>query len=152
MNIEKFRIWNYKSIVDSHICYPDTRVTILAGKNEAGKTSILEALEDFNSERNISEKAIPIHGGTGNPKICVWFKVPVEEITEILGKIGHTLKVNEETIIELVKDYPNTFTLGNETIEILELTKKQAVNPETLKAEATEYLERIAAIFATQDH
>ena len=53
MKIVRFRIFNYKSIIDSGDCYPSDGVTILAGKNEAGKSSILEALEDFNFEKVI---------------------------------------------------------------------------------------------------
>ncbi len=57
MRIKKFRIKNYKSIIDSGDCYMDDFVTILAGKNESGKTSILEALEDFNDEKEIRKEA-----------------------------------------------------------------------------------------------
>ncbi len=43
MKIKKFRIKNYKSIVNSGDCYLEKDLTIFAGKNESGKTSILEA-------------------------------------------------------------------------------------------------------------
>ena len=49
----KFRIKNYKSIKDSGDCYLSKGITVLAGKNECGKTSILEALEDFDAHRKI---------------------------------------------------------------------------------------------------
>ncbi|MFQ6087523.1 MAG: hypothetical protein ACE5K0_01295 [Candidatus Methanofastidiosia archaeon] len=38
MKIIKFRIKNYKSIKDSEDCYLYDKITILAGKNETGKT------------------------------------------------------------------------------------------------------------------
>jgi predicted ATP-dependent endonuclease of OLD family len=60
MKIEKIRIKNYKSIIDSKDCYLTETITILAGKNESGKSSILEALEDFDSEKEIREDAISI--------------------------------------------------------------------------------------------
>jgi len=47
----KLSVANYKSIEDSGDCYLSDRITILAGKNEAGKSSLLEALCDFNGER-----------------------------------------------------------------------------------------------------
>jgi len=57
MEIKSFRIKNYRSIKDSGICYVSgDNITILAGKNESGKTAILEALEDFNTEREIRKK------------------------------------------------------------------------------------------------
>lgn len=48
MKIEKIRIKNFKSIIDSGDIYLESDMTILAGKNESGKTNILEALEAFN--------------------------------------------------------------------------------------------------------
>ena len=44
MIVKKFRIKNYKSIVDSGDCYLEETLTIFAGKNACGKTTILEAL------------------------------------------------------------------------------------------------------------
>ena len=48
MKIKAFRINNYRSIVDSGLCYvsPD-HITALIGQNESGKTSVLEALRSF---------------------------------------------------------------------------------------------------------
>ena len=53
----KFRIRNYKSIIDSGDCLFHERITILAGKNESGKSSVLEALEDFNEDKKIRSGA-----------------------------------------------------------------------------------------------
>lgn len=63
MKLKNFRIQNFKSIDDSGISYlanPDN-ITILAGQNESGKSSILQALYAFetgkvNSEDLQSEK------------------------------------------------------------------------------------------------
>lgn len=44
MRLKWFRVRNYKSVTDSGKCYLASDITILAGKNEAGKTNILEAL------------------------------------------------------------------------------------------------------------
>ncbi|MET7258168.1 ATP-dependent nuclease [Dyadobacter fermentans] len=52
MKLKSFRIQNYKSIIDSgecRLCETDG-ITVLAGQNESGKSSILQALRDF--ERN----------------------------------------------------------------------------------------------------
>jgi energy-coupling factor transporter ATP-binding protein EcfA2 len=48
MKISAFHIKNYRSIVDSGLCYlsPDN-ITALIGQNESGKTSVLEALRSF---------------------------------------------------------------------------------------------------------
>ena len=44
--ISKVRIQNFKSVIDTEIEFNDS-IFILAGQNEAGKSSILEALEVF---------------------------------------------------------------------------------------------------------
>lgn len=53
MEILKFRIKNYKSIIDSGECRlsDNDKITVLAGQNESGKSSILQALRDFEKEK-----------------------------------------------------------------------------------------------------
>ena len=60
MKLKSFRIKNYKSIADRGDCYFTDTITILAGKNESGKTSIPEALKDFDPDEKIRENAKPI--------------------------------------------------------------------------------------------
>ena len=48
MKLIAFEIKNFRSIKKSGICYITSPITILAGKNESGKTNIIEALEKFN--------------------------------------------------------------------------------------------------------
>lgn len=65
MRLKSFSIKNYKSIGNSGSCHIDTNITILAGKNEAGKTAILEALRDFDaSVREFPGPAKPVDGPT----------------------------------------------------------------------------------------
>ncbi len=87
MRLVSFRIKNYKSILDSGICLVDERVTILAGKNEAGKTAILQALEDFNEGREIRREAKPIGDESLNPEIALTFEFAIEDLNEILGSL-----------------------------------------------------------------
>lgn len=51
MKLNNFRIQNYKSIKDSGVCYlsENDNILVLAGQNESGKSSILQALADFYS-------------------------------------------------------------------------------------------------------
>jgi len=148
MKIKKFRIWNYKSIKDSQDCYFSQKVTILAGKNESGKTSILEALEDFNANRDIREKAIPIQDDEAKPKIAVWFACTKDEINEIFQIINHAKEIKSDTsVVCLEKHYPNTFTLGEETIKDFGFEGLNSIDATSIDNEVTEPLEKIAAIF-----
>ncbi len=49
MNLNSFRIKNYKSIIDSGECIlsHNDKILVLAGQNESGKSSVLQALHDY---------------------------------------------------------------------------------------------------------
>ena len=69
MKIKSFRIKNSRSIKDSGVCYlSDDNITVIAGKNEAGKTAALEALEDFNINKSIRKEAVHLHHPENNLK------------------------------------------------------------------------------------
>ncbi len=102
MKLTKFRVKNYKSIVDSGDCYFSDKLTILAGKNESGKTSILEALEDFHQDKTIREEAKPIDGN-GVPEVSISFTLSEDEANEILKAIGGSVTVAKEVQVTLTK-------------------------------------------------
>lgn len=104
MKLTKFRIKNYKSIVDSGDCYFSEKLTILAGKNESGKTSILEALEDFHQDKKIRDEAKPIEG-EGVPEVSITFALPEADANEILKTIESGLTVTGDISITLIKKY-----------------------------------------------
>jgi predicted ATP-dependent endonuclease of OLD family len=126
MKIEKFRIRNYKSIQDSGDCYLDDKITILAGKNEAGKTVILEALEDFDVDKQIREEAIPLWDERRRPRISVFVKLDKKEFQKIKEKFEkEAQKIKEKFEIEMTeenmifgitKEYPNTYILEEESL------------------------------------
>ncbi|PHD05736.1 hypothetical protein COF54_16910 [Bacillus toyonensis] len=58
MKVNYVRVKNFRSILDTGNLYLDNNLTVLAGKNESGKSNILKALEAFNN--NIfTEEDIP---------------------------------------------------------------------------------------------
>jgi predicted ATP-dependent endonuclease of OLD family len=133
MEILSFRIKNYRSIKDSGECHlSGDNITILAGKNEAGKTAILEALEDFNDNRPIRDEAKPLHDTDAVPEIAIKFEVDKEILDEIKNEIGIKLEPTGSISIEFIKKYPKDYTyriprssrekLG---LEKLSLPKKQ---------------------------
>lgn len=121
MKIVKFRIKNYKSIKDSGDCYFSDKLTILAGKNESGKTTILEALEDFGNNKSIRESAVPLDVKNENPEITIYFSLSSDELETLYKKSGIPSKSSNQDIeIGLTKSYNDQlYTLTAETIEKL---------------------------------
>lgn len=115
-----FRIRNYKSIKDTGKIYFDPKITVLAGKNEAGKTAILEALEDFNFNNNINPKAIPINDESQKPEITLWFKCNDQDVSflENLYKNKITL-----SYFMITKSYPKDYLMRS-NLKLAEGTTK----------------------------
>lgn len=148
MKIKKFRAWNYKSIIDSHDCFLSPKVTILAGKNESGKTSLLEALEDFNIDKKIRSKSIPIQNESAIPQISVWFTVSKIEINDIFKKIGIDKKYNKDfTDICVDKKFPDVYSLDEETIKNLGIDAPIQINTEITSSKINPHLDTISAIY-----
>ncbi len=116
MKIVKFRIKNYKSIIDSGDCYLTDTITILAGKNESGKTSILEALEDFDVDKNIRDEAKPIKNEQAVPQILITFEFSQDEVKEMFGDLELDKKANSGLTIEITKSYPNQYNISDESL------------------------------------
>lgn len=117
MKIKKFRIKNYKSIADSGDCYLTDTITILAGKNESGKTSILEALEDFDTNNTIRETAKPIKSPDKKPEISITFAVEKNTIKKIFEEIKNPLKATADIDIEIIKIFHDQYSFGESTLQ-----------------------------------
>ncbi len=131
MKLIKFRIKNYKSIIDSGDCYFSEKLTILAGKNESGKTSVLEALEDFHQDRSIRDEAKPIEGDA-IPEVSVSFKLVPKDINEIFETIEAGMTISKDIMVTLTKKFGvKIYALDSESRKLLgisriyEVTKKQ---------------------------
>jgi DNA repair ATPase RecN len=130
MKIIKFRIRNFKSIIDSGDCYLSDSITILAGKNEAGKSSILEALFDFNAGTPIREKSIPLNFEKSLPEVSVVFDLSKEEFQGIFKDADIDLDVKkllverlpENYLVEIKKLYPDKFTISGKIFEAVNTT------------------------------
>ena len=68
MKLERVRVRNYRSIVDSGIVDIEERVTVLIGKNEQGKTSFQKGLTSINDGVNYNPKDLPNHLRAGLEK------------------------------------------------------------------------------------
>lgn len=131
MKMIRFRIQNYKSIVDSGNCYITNPLTIFAGQNESGKTSILEALEDFSYEKDIRQSATPISKTPKSPEIEVEFELDTEmsELNNKFKLIGNKITIikknNDYEILEFKQQvYNKQCIIINSTLKILGLILK----------------------------
>ena len=76
IRINKININNYKSIYNSKDIVIEDRITVLAGKNESGKTNVLKALDTYYND-SFTEEDVPTKEITLNPTISVDFSIPV---------------------------------------------------------------------------
>lgn len=95
MKLKRFRIYGYKSIIDTGYCDLSSDITILAGKNESGKTSILEALQDF-GKGVISKDSKNIEHQDIEPKIECVFSVSKEVLENTDAPIPTSIKKHIE--------------------------------------------------------
>ncbi len=149
ISIEKFRILNYKSIKDSGDCYLSDNVTIFAGKNESGKSSILEALEDFHKDREIRNESIPIEDRELKPEIRVTLIVDKDSINEALAKAAENPQQFTENVkIEVIKSYPQEYSLSDATIGLLKLSTSADKNKEAVIININNLLSETRTIIA----
>lgn len=105
MKLNKFRIINYKAIADSGECdLLADKITILAGQNESGKTSILEALRDFDVDQEISPEAKPDGKDNANPEIICEFSVEKSDIEEVENDTEDNVEIPKEVKEAILKD------------------------------------------------
>ena len=96
-----FRIKHYKSIVDTGTCQLASDLTILAGKNESGKTAILEALRDFGTG-TIDHDALPL-SNEEKPEITVSFSLDDRDYNELAE--GILPEVGQASVLKRIREY-----------------------------------------------
>lgn len=135
MKLNKFRIFDYKAIVDSGECdLLADKITILAGQNESGKTSILEALRDFDIDKKISSEAKPDGKDDANPRIICEFSITQEDINEVESgddKIEIPQGVKDALLADgfvvIQKSFPSTYSLEEKISRTWEQSKFMAM-------------------------
>lgn len=134
MQIKGFQITNYRSIRNSGMCkLSGDGVTVLAGMNESGKTSILEALEDFNIDTVIREEAKPFADGDLRPEIAVMFDISAEIMTEIKESENLDKLPIKDITITIRKGADNGYYLNDDTYRELGLLPASKSNGNTNK-------------------
>lgn len=105
MQFKSFQINNFRSIKDTK-CYISPKITVLAGKNESGKTNILEALEILNEDSDFKEDDKPLHLETEEPiTILFYFQLTKEEKKLFSKEYGTPIDGADEVIIKKSNDH-----------------------------------------------
>jgi predicted ATP-dependent endonuclease of OLD family len=137
MKLHKVRIKNFKSIKDSGDIYFSSDMHILAGQNESGKSSILEALQAF--ETNIfPDNCVNFEefqkGNTIESVTCTFKIFDSSQFAILLKKeLALNFKIENEDFLDLeiieakLKEIPLTKNYEDET-EVVELiTSKEVI-------------------------
>lgn len=115
MKLKKFEINDFRSIRNTK-CEVSPKITILAGKNESGKTNIIEALEITQNNEKYSEFDKPFGLTDTEPKVILTFNLEEKDFDIIkifLKKIDITTKI----IIDFLDDINDKSILVTEHIE-----------------------------------
>lgn len=131
MKLIKFRIQHCKSIRDSGWCWMASDLTTLAGKNESGKSAVLEALRDFDTDvESIPAGAMPLDD-SGEPMIELCFKPDKSELDEIASESGVPLERDVRDFIAkdgltVLKDHEGSYYLGEDVAGLIDRKKNEA--------------------------
>lgn len=142
MKLKSFRIKNYKSIVDSNECIisESDNITILAGQNESGKSSILQALRDYHND-SLSDEAIRIENEV--PEITCSYIIEVGEHDIMINDLKEELPIpsaiekyirslKEITFIKTFDDLesPKTFLIDKNKDSLEQILSKEIARKE----------------------
>ncbi len=160
MQIKSFHIWNYKNIDDSNEIIVDQNVTCFVGKNEAGKTALLQALYRLNPvdtaeydevkdypRKRLREYQRNVKAGREQSAkvITATFELENNDIAAITEEFGEC--VAPGTILTISKKYDGSMLIGLDVDE--QKWVKHYTSTSTLsgtsaqKAKATKSLESL---------
>lgn len=102
LRLKRFRVLNYKSCVDSGDCWLSPKITVIAGKNESGKSALLEGLSRTYNGDNIGLIDRNMGDRDRIPSAILNFEISSEELTDLLGESGTDLNegAREQIIAE----------------------------------------------------
>lgn len=80
MRLASFRAYGFRSMEDSGLCYVTADITVLAGKNESGKTNVLKALELLDLSKGFGDDDVCHYRDEVDPTVCYDLRPTPEEI------------------------------------------------------------------------
>ncbi|MGC9781333.1 MAG: AAA family ATPase [Candidatus Heimdallarchaeota archaeon] len=88
MKLKSFEIIDFRSIRNTK-CQVSPRITLLAGKNESGKTNILEALDITTNSNRFKETDKPNWSKKADPKVNLTYTINENEINTITSCLSN---------------------------------------------------------------
>jgi len=118
MKVDKVRISNFRSIIDSGEVIIDEKITILLGKNEQGKTNFLKALESFKKDYEEDDLCYLSDSRDYDPSeiplITVYFKLDHHD-QKLLKRFSS--KFSDTTEIVITKYFDNHYEIEKPKID-----------------------------------
>lgn len=111
MKLKKIIIKNFRGYSGEHVVDVEDGLTALVGKNDAGKSTLLEGLEIFFGEGKPELEDLNIHCSDKDIMFgCVFSDLPTEVTVDTSAKtsLDSEYLVNEDGYLELVKKYTCT--------------------------------------------
>lgn len=122
MKLKSFRVKNFKSVADSEECDLASDVTVLAGKNESGKTSVLEALSKFSvtpggDDLLFKQEELPLRSNE-KPEISLTFDISSIDVQKVVDAYGMNLAEEEKQAfssrpITVIRSYDGKYAINS---------------------------------------
>jgi len=160
MRLQSFHVWNYKNIDDSNEIAVDPDVTCFVGKNEAGKTAVLQALYRLNPitgdeydevkdypRKRLREYQRKVNSGREESAkvITATFELDGDDIAAVSEEFGEC--VAPGAILSITKKYDGTKFIGLDVDEqkwVKHYTSSSSLSGTAAqKAKATKSLESL---------
>lgn len=82
MKLKEVKIQNYRSYCEE-TCIPVDDLTVIVGRNDAGKSTVLEALDVFFNNATIEKEDACVRGDARNVRVtCVFYDLPAELVLD----------------------------------------------------------------------
>ena len=120
MKVLSFQIKNFRNIQDIN-CELSTDITILAGKNESGKTSVLDALHLFNNEQKFenTDRAFDV-SSEEHTTIELKLELSIEDVKELCDELCINYSITGPQKLSMILDFTkDTFHVSGDIIDII---------------------------------
>ncbi|TAG81960.1 MAG: hypothetical protein EAZ21_04730, partial [Betaproteobacteria bacterium] len=118
MKLTTVSLWNFRGYAkETHIAVDD--LTAFIGRNDAGKSTILEALEIFFNDGKPDRSDVCVHSGETSIRIgCTFANVPDEIVLDAVASttLSAEYLLNEKRELEIIKEWDCSLKTPKESV------------------------------------